>query len=77
VGLDNRLVANTQENLAVIVQQHTIESKIMVLGCVIGRRSITKIRLPPSGLAKNIILDSIPSLTPPRIKTPTEPEKKG
>jgi hypothetical protein len=36
----------------------SIESKIMFLGCVIGRRSIT-IGLPPSGLAKNIILDSI------------------
>jgi hypothetical protein len=30
----------------------------MFLGCVIGRRSIP-IRLPPSGLAKNIILNTI------------------
>ncbi|WP_155321077.1 hypothetical protein [Desulfosarcina ovata] len=35
-----------------------IAFKIMFLGCVIGRRSIT-IRLPPSGLAKNIILNTI------------------
>ncbi|BBO91684.1 hypothetical protein DSCOOX_48640 [Desulfosarcina ovata subsp. ovata] len=35
-----------------------IAFKIMFLGCVIGRRSIT-IRLPPSGLAKNIILSAI------------------
>jgi hypothetical protein len=35
-----------------------IESKIIFLGCVIGGRSRTK-RLPPSGPAKNIILDSI------------------
>jgi hypothetical protein len=36
-----------------------IESNIMFLGCVIGRRSIT-----PSGLAKNIILDSIAIIVP-------------
>jgi hypothetical protein len=35
-----------------------IESKIMFLSCVSGRRSMT-IRLPRSGLAINIILASI------------------
>jgi hypothetical protein len=30
----------------------------MFMGCVIGRRSMT-IRLYPSGLAKNMLLDSI------------------
>ncbi|BBO88737.1 hypothetical protein [Desulfosarcina ovata] len=35
-----------------------IAFKIMFLGCVIGRRCIT-IQLPPSGLTKNIILNTI------------------
>ena len=35
-----------------------IAFKIMFLGCVIGRRGIT-IQLPSSGLAKNIILNTI------------------
>ncbi|MGD9214189.1 MAG: hypothetical protein PVJ84_05225, partial [Desulfobacteraceae bacterium] len=36
-------------------QRKSIDFKIMFLDCVIGRRGIT-IQLPPSSLAKNIIL---------------------
>jgi hypothetical protein len=39
-----------------------LDFKIMFLGGVIGRRGIA-IQLPPSGLAKNIILKSIYSLS--------------
>jgi hypothetical protein len=35
-----------------------IDVKIKFLDCVIGRRGIA-IQLPPSGLAKNIVLTSI------------------
>jgi hypothetical protein len=50
--LDNLTLASISDAMGT-----SLESKIMFLGCVIGRRSIT-IRLPPSGLAKNLILDS-------------------
>jgi hypothetical protein len=42
--------------------RQAIESKIIILGLVIGRRSIT-LRLPPLGPVKNIYLNSIAGLT--------------